>query len=150
MYILYIYIYIIYFNIISHVDIDTNTKDNNFYVHDINTHLYSNQSHHIGYGVTMTFTASTALYEFRIQTSYTKMAKMKLQYYDGSSWKDYLTNLDKTSESSLFVTIDSRHWWQVLTNNTSTFSTQWRMICTSVASKFSNEYWQELYLRGIQ
>lgn len=105
---------------------------------------------HVGYGTTMTFTVPTALYEFRIQTGYTKMQTMAMQYYNGSTWVDYLTGLNKASGSPLFVTIDTRTWWQVLTNNTSTFASQWRVICTVNGAAVSNEYWQELYLRGIQ
>lgn len=105
---------------------------------------------HVGYGTTMTFTVPTALYEFRIQTGYTKMQTMKLEYNSGGGWTDYLTNLDKSSGSPLFVTIDTRTWWQVLTNNTSTYASSWRMTCTVNGSNVSNEYWQELYLRGLQ
>ena len=110
----------------------------------------SGNDNHVGYGTTMTFTVPTALYEFRIQTGYTKMMTMKLEYNTGSGWVTYATNLDKSTGSSLFVTIDSRTWWQVLTNNTTVFATTWRMVCITNGSNVSNEYWQELYLRGFQ
>ena len=127
-----------------------NAFDNNYSLPSSTFCASIGNDNHVGYGTTMTFTVPTALYEFRIQTGYTKMKTMKLEYNNGGGWTDYLTGLDKSSGSPLFVTIDSRTWWQVITNNSSTYASSWRMTCTVNGSNVSNEYWQELYLRGFQ
>lgn len=134
---------------VSYINNMSNAFSGNFALPSGTFAASGGNGNHVGSVLYMTFNLAFKLSKVGIQTGYTKINQMSLQYDtsngSGTGWTS-LGAKGKGSGDANFQTINGRTWWQPDWSNTTHNYTHWKLVADTQSGNVSNEYWQELFL----
>ncbi|MEI6296274.1 MAG: LamG domain-containing protein [bacterium] len=90
--------------------------------------------YHVGRGIIVTFTSAKMINYIELTGILDRMAELKVEYWNGSSWVQQSLHNRNYAVSSV----------QLILNNTTISSTQWRFTISAETSVVTNCYWREL------